>query len=43
VSRLPETINAEWNNPLNKVEPFYAGKLVERRDGVVMRDLTTAD
>jgi hypothetical protein len=33
----------DWNNPLNKVEAFYAGTLVERRGGVVMRDLTTVE
>lgn len=33
----------DWNNPLNKVEAFYAGTLVERRDGAVMRDLTTVE
>ena len=31
----------DWNNPLNKIEVFYAGKMVERRNGVVVRDLTT--
>src|SRR5438093_1990409 len=31
----------DWNNPLNKIEAFYAGKMVERRNGVVVRDLTT--
>ena len=31
----------DWNNPLNKIEVFYAGKLVERRNGTVVRDLTT--
>ena len=31
----------DWNNPLNKIEVFYAGKIVERRNGVVVRDLTT--
>lgn len=33
----------DWNNPLNKVEAFYAGTLVERRNGVVTRDLTTVE
>jgi hypothetical protein len=33
----------DWNNPLNKVEAFYAGTLVERRNGVVVRDLTTVE
>jgi len=31
----------DWNNPLNKIEVFYAGKLTERRNGAVVRDLTT--
>ena len=31
----------DWNNPLNKIEVFYAGKLIERRNGAVIRDLTT--
>ena len=30
----------DWNNPLNKIEVFYAGKLVERRNNAVVRDLT---
>jgi hypothetical protein len=33
----------DWNNPLNKIEVFYAGKLVERRNGTVVRDLTTTE
>jgi len=33
----------DWNNPLNKIEAFYAGKMAERRDGVVVRDLTTVE
>jgi len=31
----------DWNNPLNKIEVLYAGKMVERRNGAVLRDLTT--
>ena len=31
----------DWNNPLNKIDMFYAGKRVERRNGAVVRDLTT--
>jgi hypothetical protein len=31
----------DWNNPLNKIEAFYAGKMTERRNGAVVRDLTT--
>ena len=33
----------DWNNPLNKIEAFYAGKMVERRNGLVVRDLTTVE
>jgi hypothetical protein len=33
----------DWNNPLNKVEVFYAGKIVERQDGAVVRDLSTVE
>jgi hypothetical protein len=32
---------ADWNNPLNKIEVFYAGKMTERKNGAVVRDLTT--
>jgi hypothetical protein len=31
----------DWNNPLNKIGVLYAGKMIERRNGVVVRDLTT--
>jgi hypothetical protein len=31
----------DWNNPLNKIEVFYAGKMLERRNAAVVRDLTT--
>jgi hypothetical protein len=31
----------DWNNPLNKIGVLYAGKLAERRNGTVVRDLTT--
>jgi hypothetical protein len=31
----------DWNNPLNKIDVFYAGKIIERRNGAVVRDLTT--
>ncbi len=31
----------DWNNPLNKIEVFYAGKMVEKSNGAVVRDLTT--
>jgi hypothetical protein len=33
----------DWNNPLNKIEAFYAGKMTERPNGVVVRDLTTVE
>jgi hypothetical protein len=33
----------DWNNPLNKIEVFYAGKVVERKNGTVVRDLTTSE
>ena len=33
----------DWNNPLNKIEVFYAGKMVERKNGTVVRDLTTTE
>lgn len=33
----------DWNNPLNKIEAFYAGTLVEKRDGATTRDLTTVE
>jgi hypothetical protein len=31
----------DWNNPLNKIDVFYAGRITERRNGAVVRDLTT--
>ena len=31
----------DWNNPLNKIGVLYAGKMVEHRNGAVVRDLTT--
>jgi hypothetical protein len=31
----------DWNNPLNKVDALYAGKMTERHDAAVVRDLTT--
>jgi hypothetical protein len=33
----------DWNNPLHKIEVFYAGRMVERRNGTVIRDLTTRE
>src|SRR2546421_6023646 len=31
----------DWNSPLNKIAVLYAGKMTERRNGAVVRDLTT--
>jgi hypothetical protein len=31
----------DWNNPLNKIGVLYAGKMAERRNGAVIRELTT--
>jgi hypothetical protein len=31
----------DWNSPLNKIEVFYAGRMIERKNGAVVRDLTT--
>jgi hypothetical protein len=31
----------DWNNPLHPAEAFYTGKIVEKKNGVVMRDITT--
>ena len=31
----------DWNNPLNQIEVLYAGRMIERRNGAVVRDLTT--
>lgn len=31
----------DWNNPLNKIEAYYAGTITERRGGTVVRDLKT--
>src|SRR6202035_5563005 len=33
----------DWNNPLNKVDALYAGKMAERRNGTAVRDLTTVE
>jgi hypothetical protein len=33
----------DWNNELNLIEVLYAGKLLERRNGTVVRDLTTRE
>ncbi len=32
----------DWNSPLNKIEVFYAGRMIEKKNGAVVRDLTTA-
>jgi hypothetical protein len=32
---------ADWNNPLFKIEALYAGTIVERRNGMVVRSVTT--
>ena len=31
----------DWNNPLNPAEAFYAGKMMEKQNGTVVRDITT--
>jgi hypothetical protein len=31
----------DWNNPLNRAEAFYAGRMIEKQNGVVVRDITT--
>ncbi len=31
----------DWNNPLNKIQVLYAGRMTERKNGAVVRDLTT--
>ena len=31
----------DWNNPLNPAEALYAGKMTEKRNGTVVRDITT--
>ena len=31
----------DWNNPLHPAEAFYAGKMTERKNGAVVRDITT--
>ena len=33
----------DWNNPLNKIDALYAGRMVERKNGVVVGDLTTVE
>jgi hypothetical protein len=34
---------ADFNNPMNKIDAFYAGKIVEKRNGATVRDLTTVE
>ncbi len=31
----------DWNNPLNPAEAFYAGRMLEKQNGKVVRDITT--
>src|SRR5438093_10977550 len=31
----------DWNNPLNPAEALYAGKMTERKNGTVVRDITS--
>ena len=31
----------DWNSPLNPAEAFYAGKMMEKKNGTVVRDITT--
>jgi hypothetical protein len=31
----------DWNNPLNPAEAFYTGKITEKKNGTVVRDITT--
>jgi hypothetical protein len=33
----------DWNNPLNKIDALYAGKMTEKRNGAATRDLTTTE
>jgi hypothetical protein len=33
----------DWNNPLNLVDVFYAGRMTERRNGTTVRDVTTVE
>src|SRR5262249_5958785 len=33
----------DWNSKLNKVEVLYAGKMTEKQNGKVVRDLTTTE
>src|SRR5207249_10634654 len=31
----------DWNNPLNPAQAFYAGRMIEKQNGTVVRDITT--
>jgi hypothetical protein len=31
----------DWNNPLNPAEALYAGRMIEKKNGAVTRDITT--
>jgi hypothetical protein len=31
----------DWNNPLNPAEAMYAGRMTEKKNGAVVRDITT--
>src|SRR5437762_6067915 len=31
----------DWNNPLNPADALYAGKITEKKNGAVVRDITT--
>src|SRR5262245_53631279 len=31
----------DWNNPINPAEAWYAGKMTEKKNGTVVRDITT--
>jgi hypothetical protein len=33
----------DWNNPLHPAEAFYAGKMTEKKNGTVVRDITTTE
>ena len=33
----------DWNNPLNKIQVLYAGRMIEKKNGAVVRDVTTRE
>jgi hypothetical protein len=43
VTEFTYTDYDDFNNPLNKIEAFIPRKLVEKRNGVIVRDLTTSE